>query len=62
MRAVTLVAVAAAIAFLGPTSQRVALDLLRPVRWAAVALGVVLVALLIQLNRGQSYQFIYFQF
>jgi D-alanyl-lipoteichoic acid acyltransferase DltB (MBOAT superfamily) len=58
----TLLAACAAIAFLGPTSQRVAFDLVRPARWTAVAGGIALVAILIQLNRAQRYQFIYFQF
>jgi alginate O-acetyltransferase complex protein AlgI len=55
------VAIAAAFALLGPTSQEIA-DRLRPRAWLAPAAAVATLVLLFLLNNGPAYQFIYFRF
>lgn len=55
------VAVAAAFALLGPTSQEIA-DRLRPSDWLAPAAALATLVLLFMLNNGPAYQFIYFRF
>jgi alginate O-acetyltransferase complex protein AlgI len=51
-----------AIAVVGPTSQRFALELLRPVPWVAVPAGVLLSWLLLLIGGRLPNVFIYFQF
>lgn len=57
-----LLSVAAAVAVLGPTSQRAALELLLPRRVVAVGVAVALVFVILQLGGGENAEFIYFQF
>ena len=57
-----MVAVAAAVAVLGPTSQRVALESLTPNRKVAAIVGLVLVYVALQVGGGDNADFIYFQF
>jgi D-alanyl-lipoteichoic acid acyltransferase DltB (MBOAT superfamily) len=57
-----LVPLAAAIALLGPTSQKATLDLLAPRRAIAVGLAMALVLVLLDAGGGDSAEFIYFQF
>jgi len=57
-----LIAVAALIAIAGPTSQRVSLDLLKPIAWPALATAAVMLLLLFRLGAEAGQQFIYFQF
>ena len=57
-----LIFLALAVAALGPTSQRVALELLQPRRLLAATLGVVLAATVVYAGGGETYEFIYFQF
>jgi alginate O-acetyltransferase complex protein AlgI len=54
--------IAALIAFLGPTSQDVALKRLRPARWSAAAAALVLCIILLKLGDDTNYEFVYFQF
>ena len=54
--------VGAAVALIGPTSQQVALDRLRPLAWLAVPVGVALLLLLLQSGSRTPSEFIYFQF
>jgi len=61
-RALRLILIAAAVSIIGPTSQAVVFERLRPRAWVAVATAAGLIFTLLQLNRGLSYQFIYFQF
>jgi len=49
-------------ATLGPTSQRLAHELLRPRRSIALACGVLLTALLLATGGWRAPEFIYFQF
>ena len=56
------IAVAAGVALVGPTSQHVALEAMRPRPVAAVAVGLVLVAVLLKVGGGANNDFIYFQF
>ena len=49
-------------AVLGPTSQEVALQRLRPIAWAAVPAGMALVALVLMAGGRLPAEFIYFQF
>ena len=53
---------AVGIALLGPTSQAVALDRLRPAWWMAVPAGAVLAGLLLLAGGRVPNEFIYFQF
>ncbi len=53
---------AALIAFLGPTSQDVALQRLKPARWSAAAAALVLCLILLKLGDDTNYEFVYFQF
>lgn len=51
-----------AVALIGPTSQRAALDLLRPSPWLAVPIGLGLTYLVITIGGRLPNVFIYFQF
>ena len=51
-----------ALAVLGPTSQVLAYETLRPHRWAAVLGGVAMAALVLHVGTGGNQEFIYFQF
>jgi alginate O-acetyltransferase complex protein AlgI len=62
LRPLPLIAIAAAVAWIGPTSQTVALERLKPQTWAALATAAGLIAVLLRLNGGLAYKFIYFQF
>ncbi|MBO1905761.1 MBOAT family protein [Microvirga sp. 3-52] len=55
------IALAAAIACLGPTAWT-AMQFVPPRRWIAVGLAVVLMAVLLQIGDAANYEFIYFQF
>ncbi|MEE8170622.1 MAG: MBOAT family O-acyltransferase [Phycisphaerae bacterium] len=57
-----LIGVAAAVAVLGPTSQRAALEMLAPRRAVAVGLAAALVFVTLKLGGGNNAEFIYFQF
>ncbi len=57
-----LIAVAAVIAVLGPTSQRAVLELLVPRRLVAVGVAVALVFVTLAVGGGDNAEFIYFQF
>ena len=57
-----LIGVAAAVAVLGPTSQRAALEMLAPRRSVAVGLAAALVFVTLKLGGGNNAEFIYFQF
>lgn len=57
-----VVALAAAVALLGPTSQDAALRLLRPTPWLAVPAGLALAALVLLAGGRVPNEFIYFQF
>lgn len=57
-----LIAAAAAVAMIGPTSQQAVRTYLKPNRLAGAALGLGLVALLLKVGVGQNAEFIYFQF
>jgi D-alanyl-lipoteichoic acid acyltransferase DltB (MBOAT superfamily) len=57
-----IIAVGAAVAVLGPTSQRVALEQLTPHRAVAVIVGLALVLVTLQVGGGDNTEFIYFQF
>ena len=57
-----LIAVAGGIALLMPTSQRIALDRLRPGRLGAIGVGLALVYMTILVGGGENTEFIYFQF
>ena len=54
--------IGAAIALIGPTSQRAALELLRPSPWIAVPIGLGLTYLIITIGGRLPNVFIYFQF
>jgi len=53
---------AALIAILGPTSQDVALQKLKPSGWGAVAAALAVCLVLLKLGDDSNYEFIYFQF
>ena len=57
-----VMALAVAVALLGPTSQGFALGRLRPAAWAAVPAGIALVGLLLLAGGRIPNEFIYFQF
>ena len=57
-----VIPVAAAIAIIGPTSQRAALERLTPRRSVAALVAVILVALTLHIGGGKHVEFIYFQF
>jgi D-alanyl-lipoteichoic acid acyltransferase DltB (MBOAT superfamily) len=57
-----LIALAGAFAVFGPTSQRVALDMLMPRRAVAWGLSCALVFMALQVGGGDNAEFIYFQF
>ncbi len=57
-----LIAVAALVATLGPTSQRASLEMLAPRRLAAVAVAAALVLVTLDVGGGDNAEFIYFQF
>ena len=59
--ALRTIAVAAAFALLGPTSQEIA-QRLRPSLWLAPAAALATIALLLKLGDGPAYEFIYFRF
>ncbi len=59
--AIRTLLVAAAFAFLGPTSQEIA-QRLRPYPWLAPAAAIATIALLFKLGDGPAYEFIYFRF
>ena len=56
-----VIAVAAAVALIGPTSQEIAAGL-RPWRWLAPAAAFATLLLLFKLGDGPAYEFIYFRF
>ncbi|HRJ68239.1 MAG TPA: MBOAT family O-acyltransferase [Beijerinckiaceae bacterium] len=56
-----MLAVAAVIAIVGPTSFALS-EKLRPAPWLAVLLAVVFVAVLLKIGDDANYEFIYFQF
>ena len=56
-----VIAIAAAVALIGPTSQDIAARL-RPWRWLAPAAAFATLLLLFKLGDGPAYQFIYFRF
>ncbi len=56
-----VIAVAAAVALIGPTSQDIA-ERLRPWRWLAPAAAFATLLLLFKLGDGPAYEFIYFRF
>jgi alginate O-acetyltransferase complex protein AlgI len=58
---VRTIAVAAAIALLGPSSQ-VVVERLRPYRWLAPVAAMATLAVLLKLGDGPAYEFIYFRF
>ena len=60
-RGLGTIAIAAAVVFVGPTSQTIAGNL-RPYRWLAPAGALATVALLLKLADGPAYEFIYFHF
>jgi len=51
-----------AIAAIGPTSQVIAFELLKPMRIVAVAAGLAFAAMVLHLGTGANQEFIYFQF
>ncbi|HYM03449.1 MAG TPA: MBOAT family O-acyltransferase [Stellaceae bacterium] len=53
--------IAAAFAFLGPSSQAI-VERLRPYAWLAPAAALVTIAALLKLGDGPAYEFIYFRF
>ena len=57
-----VVPVAAALAIFGPTTQRAALELLRPSPWLAGTAGVVMALMLLLIGGRLPNEFIYFQF
>jgi hypothetical protein len=57
-----LLSMAALLAFFAPNSQTIALDRLRPMRSAAAAVGIALLAVLVEIGGGGNVEFIYFQF
>ena len=57
-----LIAVAAAFALLGPTSQRLALELIRPRLLVAVGVGWSFAVMVLAVGGWQGREFIYFQF
>jgi D-alanyl-lipoteichoic acid acyltransferase DltB (MBOAT superfamily) len=57
-----LAAAASLAAIVGPTSQRFALDSLRPRRWLAIPAAVSLVYMLLLIGGRAQHEFIYFQF
>ncbi len=57
-----LILAGALIAFLAPNSQTLALTKLRPTRSGAIAVGLGLLAVLLEIGAGQNAEFIYFQF
>ncbi len=57
-----LILAGALIAFSAPNSQTIALEKLRPMRLAAIATGLGLFAVLIQIGASRDIEFIYFQF
>jgi len=61
-RHLVFILLAALIAFLGPTSQDVAMKRLKPARWDAAAAALVLCLILLKLGDDTNYEFVYFQF
>ena len=57
-----MIPVAAMVAIVGPTSQRIALELMTPWRWHTVGVAVALILALLQVGGGLSRDFVYFQF
>jgi len=57
-----LIAIAAAVALIPPTSQRLVTELMVPRRAVGLAIGALLVAVLLQAGGGDAAEFIYFQF
>ncbi|MHA1113407.1 MAG: MBOAT family O-acyltransferase, partial [Alphaproteobacteria bacterium] len=57
-----LIAVAAAVALIPPTSQRLVTELMVPRRVVGMAVGALLVAALLGAGGGDAVEFIYFQF
>ena len=54
--------VAAALALVGPTSQALALERMRPDRWIALAVAAAFVFVVLQVSTQDAASFIYFQF
>ncbi len=57
-----MIAAAAALVIVGPTSQRLALDRLAPRRWAAVGVALAFVYMVLHVGTVREVEFIYFQF
>jgi len=57
-----LIAAAAAISLIGPTSWTVAMERLKPNRAIAVVVAIVAFAVVLEVGKGQPQSFIYFQF
>ncbi len=57
-----LVVIAGIIAILGPTSQEICLEILRPKRPLAMLAGVVVAVMLVLIGNGEAQEFYYFQF
>ena len=57
-----LIAAAVSISVLGPTSQALAFDLVRPRIWLALGAGLVAGAVLLKVSDGDYVPFIYFAF
>jgi D-alanyl-lipoteichoic acid acyltransferase DltB (MBOAT superfamily) len=62
VRKTWIIAIAAAIALIGPTSVEAALEQLRPRRMIAAGAGLALVLLMLAVGGGANNDFIYFQF
>jgi len=60
--ALMLLAGAAAVAFLAPNGQTIALERLKPSRWLAPLLAIALVAAVIEAGTEAEVPFVYFQF
>jgi D-alanyl-lipoteichoic acid acyltransferase DltB (MBOAT superfamily) len=62
VRGELLLAVAGVLAVVGPSSQRFAIELIRPWRWGAALTGIALGVVVLRLAGGSSEAFVYFQF
>jgi alginate O-acetyltransferase complex protein AlgI len=61
MTAMRTILMAAAIAIIGPSSQEIA-ERLKPWPWLAPVAALATALVLLRLNDGPSYEFIYFRF